>query len=320
MRHESRPLHRAARTTAATMTGLQGQRIARGPSARTRTALVPYLLVLPLLLLLGLVMVYPILYEINLSLRQEVLYLPQTPFVGWANYGHVLGSSQFWASIQTTLVWTIGCLVFQFALGMGLALIFNQNLPGSRFCRALFLAPWVMPGVVVAVIWQWIYQPIFGILNTALTAVGLPTHQWLSDPSTVLPAVILVNIWKGFPFWMTMLTAALQTIPRDLYEAATVDGAGGWARFRFITIPSIKAVLVITTVLAFIWTFNYLDLVYVLTGGGPANMTQIFPIYIYQTAFDSQQLGLAAAASMILFVAMSLVMIVYLRMTRVREV
>ncbi len=317
--HESTPSHRAATATTAKV-ATPRSRIARGLSARTRTTLLPYLLVLPLLLLLGLVMVYPILYEINLSLRQEVLYLPQTPFVGWDNYVRVLRSSQFWASIRTTLVWTVGSLVFQFALGMGLALIFNRGLPGSRFCRALFLAPWVMPGVVVAVIWQWIYQPIFGILSAALTDVGLPTRQWLSDPSTVLPAVILVNIWKGFPFWMIMLTAGLQTIPRDLYEAAIVDGAGGWARFRFITIPSIKTVLVITTVLAFAWTFNSLDLVYVLTGGGPANMTQIFPIYIYQTAFDGQQLGLAAAASMILFVAMSLVMIVYLRMARVREV
>jgi len=202
---------------------------------------------------------------------------------------------------------------------LGLALIFNQGLPGSRFLRALFLAPWVMPGVVVAIIWQWMYQPIFGILNTALGHVGIPGQQWLSDPATVLPAVIVVNVWKGFPFWMTMLTAGLQTVPRDLYEAATADGAGRWARFRYITIPSIKTVLVITTILSFVWTFNYLDLIYVLTNGGPANMTQIFPIYIYQTAFQSQQLGLAAAASMILFVAMTLVMILYLRVARVRE-
>lgn len=316
---ERTPSRRAGTTATAAVAAHQGGRTARGLSARTRTALLPYLLVLPLLLLLGLVMVYPILYEINLSLRQEVLYLPQTPFIGWDNYTRVLGSGQFWASIRTTLIWTVGCMIFQFLLGMGLALIFNRNLPGSRFFRALFLAPWVMPGVVVAVIWQWIYQPLFGILNTGLSAIGLPAHQWLSDPSTVLPAVILVNVWKGFPFWMIMLTAGLQTIPRDLYEAATADGAGGWARFRFITIPSIKTVLVITTILAFAWTFNYLDVVYVLTGGGPANMTQIFPIYIYQTAFDGQQLGLAAAASMILFAAMSLVMVVYLRMTRVRE-
>jgi multiple sugar transport system permease protein len=175
-----------------------------------------------------------------------------------------------------------------------------------------------MPGVVVAIIWQWIYQPIFGILNAALSGLGLPTHQWLGDPSTVLPAVILANVWKGFPFWMIMLTAGLQTIPHDLYEAATVDGAGGWARFRYVTIPGIKTVLVITSILAFIWTFNYFDLIYVLTGGGPANLTQIFPIYIYQTAFNDQQLGLGAAASLVLFVAMTIVMIVYVRLVKLR--
>jgi multiple sugar transport system permease protein len=251
-------------------------------------------------------------------LRQEVLYIPQTPFVGLQNYARILSSSQFWFVIRTTLIWTAGCMIFQFALGMGLALVFNRGLPGSHFFRALFLAPWVMPGVVVAIIWQWIYQPIFGILNAALGGLGLPTHQWLGDPSIVLPAVILANVWKGFPFWMIMLTAGLQTIPHDLYEAATVDGAGGWARFRYVTIPGIKTVLVITSILAFIWTFNYFDLIYVLTGGGPANLTQIFPIYIYQTAFNDQQLGLGAAASLVLFLAMTTVMIVYVRLVKLR--
>jgi multiple sugar transport system permease protein len=272
----------------------------------------------PLLALLALVVVYPLAYEIDISLRQEVLYIPRTPFVGLQNYARILSSSQFWFVIRTTLVWTAGCMLFQFALGMGLALVFHRGMPGSRFFRALFLAPWVMPGVVVATIWQWIYQPLFGILNAALGGLGLPTHQWLGDPSTVLPAVILANVWKGFPFWMIMLTAGLQTISHDLYEAATVDGAGGWARFRYVTIPGIKTILVITSILAFIWTFNYFDLIYVLTGGGPANLTQIFPIYIYQTAFNDQQLGLGAAASLILFVAMTIVMIVYVRLVKLR--
>jgi multiple sugar transport system permease protein len=316
--HDSAPSRQLERTTATS-----ARPTARGsrptwPGARS--ALLPYALIFPLLLLLALVMLYPLLYEIDLSVRQEVLYIPQTPFVGWDNFRHILGDSQFWSSIRLTLIWTVGCLVFQFALGMALALTFARGVPGSRFFRTLFLAPWVMPGVVVAIIWQWMYQPIFGILNTALTDVGLPAQQWLTDPSIVLPAVIVVNIWKGFPFWMIMLTAGLQTVPRDLYEAATVDGAGRVAQFRYVTVPCLKTVLVITTILAFVWTFNYLDVVYVLTNGGPANLTQIFPVYIYQTAFQGQQLGLAAAASMILFVAMTLVMILYLRVSRVREV
>ncbi len=313
----------SGQSTRATAPGPGARRLAGRAGAkwpRARSALLPYALILPLLLLLALVMAYPLLYEVNLSLRQEVLYIPQTPFVGLGNFRRILGDNQFWSSIWLTLIWTVSCLIFQCVLGLGLALIFNRRLPGSRFFRALFLAPWVMPGVVVAIIWQWMYQPIFGIMNTALTDVGLPTRQWLTDPSTVLPAVIVVNVWKGFPFWMTMLTAGLQTVPRDLYEAATVDGAGTWARFRHITVPSLKTVLTITTILSFVWTFNYLDLIYVMTGGGPANLTQIFPVYIYQTAFQGQQLGLASAASMILFVAMTLVMILYLRVARVRGV
>jgi multiple sugar transport system permease protein len=285
---------------------------------RTRRTAFPYLLLLPLLLLIALVIVYPLLYEIDLSLRREVLYIPQTPFVGVDNYAHILTSSTFWAVVRTTLVWTIGCMVFQFVLGLGLALVFNRGLPGSGFFRALFLAPWVMPGVVVGIIWQWIYQPLFGILNTGLGLLGLPAHQWLADPSTVLPAVIVANIWKGFPFWMIMLTAALQTIPRDLYEAATVDGAGGLQRFLSITLPSIKTVLIITSILAFIFTFNYFDLIYVLTGGGPADLTETFPIFIYQTGFMDQQLGFSAAASMILFVFMTVIMIIYVRIVRLR--
>jgi len=292
---------------------------ARRAWLRRRRAIFPYLLLLPLLVLLGLVVVYPLVYEINISLRQEVLYIPQTPFVWFANYGRILGSAQFWISIRTTVIWTVGCIIFQFALGMGLALVFNQGLPGSRFLRALFLAPWVMPGVVVAIIWQWIYQPLFGVLNGFLTALSLPTHQWLSDPTTVLPAVIVANVWKGFPFWMIMLTAGLQTVPHDLYEAATVDGAGWWARFRYVTIPGIKTVLIITSILSCIWTFNYFDLIYVLTNGGPADITQIFPIYIYQTAFTDQQLGLGAAASLLLFMLMTIVMIAYVRLVGLRR-
>ncbi|MGO4103671.1 carbohydrate ABC transporter permease [Leifsonia sp. YAF41] len=297
-------------------TTLAGRINGSGPRGRTwRTAATPYLFLAPALVAVGGFVVYPILsvavqsfFDIN-PVKHE-----GWEFVGLQNYIEAAGDGAVWSVFGNTLTWTIGSVFFQLVVAMAGALLLQQ-LAGARILRAVFVLPWATPVVVGALAWKLLYQPDYGTINQVLSVVGLSDlkHAWLADPNTALAAVILANVWRGFPFIMVLLISGMASIPIELYEAAGVDGAT-WARsFRSITLPLLKPMLLTSTLMALIWTFNNFSLIYVMTGGGPAGATDILTTFVYKSAFSSFDFGYASALSMILFAIVGIGSALYIR-------
>jgi multiple sugar transport system permease protein len=212
----------------------------------------------------------------------------------------------------------LGSVSLQFVGGFAAALLLHQGFRGRAAVRTVTLIPWIIPGVVVALVWEWLYQPNYGVLNDLLLKAGLLRERvaWLSDPALAMPAVVAANVWRGVPFFAIMLLAGLQAIPDELYEAARVDGASVVDRFRHITLPLLRPIIVVATATRIIWTFNYADLIFVMTSGGPANATQITSTYTLLQAYSNLDFGYAATLSVVLLLVMLAFTIVYLRVTR----
>lgn len=292
---------------------VQGQRKVRN---RARRAL-PYLLLVPTFGVLGALVAYPVGDEAYLSLTRTTFIQPQSHFVGLANYASVLGSGIFWQVLVNTLEWTAAVVAFQFVVGMAGALVLVRRFVGRGALRALVLLPWVTPGVIVGMVWTLMYDPYLGFIDEFLGLFGVGHHvAVLSNPSTALIGVIVAAVWKGFPLSTLLYMAAYQSVSAELLEAARVDGAGSWARLVHVTLPQMAPTIRITVLLTTVWTFNYFDLVYIMTGGGPVNDTQIFPTYIYQQAFTNVDYGTAATYGVIAVLVLAAFTVVYLRQLR----
>jgi multiple sugar transport system permease protein len=281
----------------------------------------PYLLIAPALSVFALVLVYPFVDGVRISFFQDTLMSQSRPFVGLDNYRAVFQIPKFGTVLRVSLTWAIGSVMAEAIVGMLVALMLNRSFRGRGVFRGLLLVPWVMPAVVTAVIWRWLYHSEFGVVNQVFGPIGLfpDKENWLGDPNTALWAVMVANIWRGFPFWMTMILAGLQAIEPELYEAARVDGARGWQLFRYITLPNLRLVLTITSILSFVGNFNNFSLVYALTEGGPVDSTKILPIFIWETAFKFTRFGEAAALATFFAVLMAIVILVYARALRLRS-
>jgi multiple sugar transport system permease protein len=286
---------------------------------RTRERLTGYAYLVPAVLCLGGTILFPILKAMKMSLYHHVLIKPQEyGFAGLANYARLVHDDVFWLTLWNSFVWVSGAVGFQFAGGFVAALLLHQNFRGRAIVRTVTLLPWIIPGVVVALVWEWIYQPNYGILNDLLRRAGW-LHEpvaWLSDPHLAMPAVIAANVWRGVPFFAIMLLAGLQAIPDEVYEAARVDGATVLQRFRHITLPLLGPIIVVATATRVIWTFNYADLIFVMTNGGPAHATQITSTYTLLQAYSVLDFGYAATLSIVLLAIMLAFTGVYLRLTR----
>ena len=288
-------------------------------SRRARELLTGYLYLLPVAIALGGTVLFPILKAIQMSLYNHVLIKPKEyGFVGLANYVRLVHDEVFWLSLWNSFLWVFGSVSFQFLGGFAAALLLHQAFRGRALVRTLTLLPWIIPGVVVALIWEFIYQPNYGLLNDVLIRIGVMTERvaWLSSPVLAMPAVILANVWRGVPFFAIMLLAGLQAIPTELYEAARVDGASVTQRFWCITVPMLRPIIVVATATRIVWTFNYADLIFVMTSGGPANATQITSTYTLMQAYSNLDFGYAATLSVALLLIMLGFTIFYLRMTR----
>lgn len=263
--------------------------------------------------------IYPLGYNIWTSLHINRLSPNDGAWAGLSNYAQLLEFGDLGGTLRTTLVWTVSGIVGQAVLGFVLALALDRTGRGVTIVRTLMLTPWVMPGVVISAIWLTIYNPIGGLANEMLGWFGLPGRDWLGDPNTALWALVLTNIWKGVPFWMLMLSAGLKTIPAELYEAASLDGAGYLRQIRHVVLPSIRNVIVLTALLAFIWTFNYFDLSYAMTQGGPGRATTTIAFDIYKTSFVYNRFDQGAALSVISFVLMAVAIGAYALASRRRH-
>lgn len=261
-----------------------------------------YLFTLPCVAVLAGLVVYPLIYGFYISFFKTNL-VSRWEFVGLRYYIDALTDAEFLAQLWVTLKFTFFVVLGHFFIGTVLALLLNRNFRGRTFFRVILLLPWLFPESVIALLFKWIFNPIYGVFNWFLQSLGLidAPMSWLGDGRFALPAVIFVCVWKGYPMIMMMLLAGLQAVPSELYEAARIDGANAWQAFRYITVPGLRSVLVVTLVLDTVWWFKHYTLVYVLTGGGPGSETAIISISIYKEAFDNFNFGKAAAMSVIVF-------------------
>lgn len=280
-----------------------------------------YLLLLPSLLPVVVLSVFPLLRGIYLGFTDARAGRDvDISFTGLENYRELLSDELFWSSFRIGLLWAFGVTALQFLLALGLALLLNERLKFRGAARVLAVVPWAMPPVVVGILWRLVYHPDAGLLNELLHRLNADSlrHTWLGDFSTALPAVIVVGVWAGMPQTTVVLLAGLQGVARELHEAAAVDGASTWQRFRNITLPGITPVIVAITSLDFIWNFNSFGLVYVLTSGGPGGRTMLPMLFAYEEAFRYGNYGYAAALGNVMVVIIVALLAVYLR-RRLRE-
>jgi multiple sugar transport system permease protein len=270
-----------------------------------------------LLVLVGLI-AYPFVSAILLSFQAKLVGSPGV-WVGLGNYQDLLTgrdlSAQFWQSVKVTVLFTLAADVLKFILGMSMALLLNENFRGRTVIRALFFLPWAIPSLIAGLTWKWMYDgSAVGLLNMLALRLGL-THdliQWLAGYDLALWAVVVAVVWASTPFWAMMFLAGLQAIPGELYEAAHIDGADVFGRFRHITLPGLANVMIITALLSTIWTATSINFVYILTNGGPAGATMTFPMLAYQVGVaGAQRLGMGATISLV-FLPIFLVMIYFL--------
>ncbi|MGY0057565.1 carbohydrate ABC transporter permease [Streptomyces sp. LZ34] len=279
----------------------------RPPDGRTDRG--AWFLILPALIPILVLSVGPLLYGIALAFTDSQSGRTRpTQWTGLRGFQDLAQDRLFWESFRIGLQWAVGVTVPQFLLALGLALLLNQNLRFRWLARALAIVPWAMPEIVVGIMWRLVYQPDAGLLNDAL-GTG---KDWLGDPATALPAVIVVGVWAGMPQVTVALLAGLANVPRELHEAAAVDGAGAWRRFRTVTWPAIRPIALAISALSFIWNLNSFALVYVLTNGGPGGRTRLPMLFAYEEAFRYGQFGYAAAMGCVLVAVVSVLLAVYL--------
>jgi multiple sugar transport system permease protein len=284
------------------------------PPHRLRDTQVALLLLAPALALLLSIIVYPLLNSMYIGLLDKSLIYGGSEFVGLQNISDVL-QADFLPILRNTLVFTLGATLLPFLIGFGVALILNGPIWGRGFWRGAFLMPWLVPSVIVSFLWLWIFNANYGVLNGLLRNLGVVASNinWLSSGASAMAAVTVAKTWQTFPWIAVMILAALQTIPRELYEAAAISGANKWQSFRYVTVPHLRGVSSIVLLLSLIWNFQHFETIYVMTQGGPAKATTTFSVAVYQTAFQAFDLGKAGALGILWMLLLSLVVLVYLR-------
>ncbi len=306
----------------------QGKSGGGGRGFLLRKTFLPYAFILPVLLVVLVVLVYPLVRGVYLSFTHynplDNLLVSEKPvWVGVGNYVDLLRDVVFRLSFRTTVLWTLIVVSGQYVIGFVLALLLNAQFKGRGLFRSLILVPWIVPSIVAALAWIWIYDEHYGVLNVMLGQLGLLRGEniaWLGGSTWLaLMAVCVAAIWKGVPFMTIVLLAALQAIPVELYEASRIDGARFRQVVRYIILPHLKTISAITILLSTIWTFNHFDLVFIMTKGGPAHATHILSIHTYLKAFGEFEMGDAAAIAGVMLVVMLVVMAFYFWVTRREE-
>ncbi|CAN5227616.1 sugar ABC transporter permease [soil metagenome] len=281
-----------------------------------RSHFTPYLFLLPALAVTAAVILIPVAQTAWMSLHDFILFKPQNvPFVGLGNFVRAFYDPVFWISLGNSIQW-IGLVVgFQFLLGMATALLLNQSFWWRGLARALVVVPWALPSVIIGLMWSWMYDFNLGIINDVLLRLGIIDSPvaWLARADTTLNAVVLTLIWQGFPFFAVVILAGLQTIPEEHYEAAEIDGATALQRLRFVTLPAIAEVIATALLLRTIWVANSLDVILVMTGGGPGYATYTLPLYAFLKAYSSMEFGYGAALALILTALLLGVVFAYVR-------
>lgn len=283
----------------------------------------PYLFLSPTALLMLVLMLVPIVMVIGYSLMDRVIMTKESHFTGLANYVDVLTNPVFWVAVKNTTFFTGVSVVAHLVLGMGFALLLNSPLLGNTtkaIFRVIYILPWLFTVAIIAVLWRLLLNPN-GVVNYLMQNAGLVDDkvEWLASTATALYAVTFINIWSGYPFYMMSLLAGLQGIPRDLYEAAVVDGASGWQRFIHVTLPQLRPIIVSIAMLDVIFTTQQFALIWMTTGGGPINVTEMLSTFTYKLAFSKYDFATASASAVVIFGFSMVLAFFYVRYQKARD-
>ena len=286
--------------------------------SRDQTDLRTWALMVPLLVVILAVVSWPLINTVHLSMTDTAMATRTGTFIGLDNFTRNLGSRAFQAAFLNTAWFTLLSVGAELVLGVLAALLLNQEFRGRTALRALMILPWALPTIVNAVLWRLIYNPEYGALNSALFQMGLIDgyRSWLGEPQSAMLAMVVADVWKNFPLVGLISLAALQSVPRETLAAATVDGAGAWARFRHVTLPYLAGPLMIAIVLRTIEAFKVFDIIWVMTRGGPANTTRSLSILVYQEAFSFQRAGSGASLALIVTLFVTLLAATYVAIMR----
>ncbi len=287
-------------------------------SVARRDGRLAFWFLLPAAAVLVAVVAYPFLYNVYVSLTNWNMYNFRTPQLkGFMHYGRIFVEPDFYRIFLKTFLWTGINLVFHFTLGLGAALLLNRRLPGRNLYRALLILPWAVPQYISALTWRGMFNVEFGAVNQLLAMIGVAPVAWVAHEWSAFSAAVITNIWLGFPFVMVIALGGLQSIPQEMYEAARIDGAGAWRRFTSITLPMLRPVLLPALVLGTIWTFNNLNVIWLVTDQGlPADKSHILVTYVYKAAFFYYRYGYAAAFSVFIFLVLLVIVRGYDRAAR----
>jgi ABC-type sugar transport system permease subunit len=280
-----------------------------------------YVMALPALLLMCLVVLYPVVQAINLSFTNASTLTPGNVYVGLDNYRQLFNDPIFSTALTNSLELTIWAVGLELVLGMGLALLLCLRLPGIQIFRGITMASWVIPIVATVMMFNVMVVPRHGLFNIILDHIGLQSWDsyWFGNLKLAMPTIIAMHVWRNAPFFAIALFACMRTIPQDQYEAAAIDGASAFQRFRHITLPGVAYVAMIMVILHVLFTFNNFDFVYVATGGGPINATLVLPVYVYRLFWQNYQTGLASAVGVVIMLILLLFTVVYVALVRERE-
>ncbi len=287
-----------------------------------KNALAGWLLLSPSLLLIGGLILYPVCYNLWLSLFDKHAFLPVQTFVGLGHYRYFAGDEEFWSSFWYGTVYSVSTIVIQLGLGVAAALLLHETFRGRNLLRGVVLFPYMIPTVVAVILWKWLLNDQFGLVNHLLLTLGVVRTPvpWLGK-DYIMWSLILTSVWQFFPFVVIAYLARLQTIPPELYEAATVDGAGAWRRFRHVTLPQTRNVLFVIILLRSIWMFTKFDTVWLLAGeGGVGRYIRTLPVYAYMRSFTYLQAGMGAALAVIMFTLLIAATVAYFQLFRRQEV
>jgi multiple sugar transport system permease protein len=285
---------------------------------RKRTDILPYVLLSPAVVATLLVVFVPIVQAASYSLMSFILWKPRARgFIFLQNYAALLTDPVFWISLKNSLVWIVGVVALQLLLGLGTALLLNRDSRWSGIARALILIPWVTPSVITALMWRWMYDGNAGVINDLLVRIGLLKEYFpfLANGQTALGAIMVALMWQGFPFFAIMILAGLQAIPLELYEAANVDGAGPSRKFFGITLPMLMPILFTAILLRIIWVANSLDIIFIMTEGGPGYSTYTLPLYSYLKAYKGMDFGYGSTLAVTITILLAAVVAFYVART-----
>ena len=286
--------------------------------------LAPYLFILPSVLFLGAILGFPILFSIMISFQKynlETLISKQAQFVGLQNYIAILRNPGFSMALTHSLIFTFFSILFQFTIGLGLAILLSKAFPLNNVMRGILLSGWQIPSVVTGTIFLWLFNLDYGLVNFLLTSARIVNQPiaWFFQSNTAMVAVIIANIWLGIPFNLILLSAGIAGLPEDVYEAATVDGANGWQKLVYLTVPLLKSTIGAVLMLGFIYTLRVFDLIWIMTKGGPGTATEVLPTLAYRLSFINFNFGQSAAISVFILVILLGAAVLYLKFTLSEE-